>query len=313
MRTLITFHVFKTLQAEFFEKYGKRLVPILISTGLKVVRYGHHYALMSVNQSMVAPHLSEIPHSVLHFLLKLSGKTPFQTKDSKTLFQAHIPEEVRERLKQWNSALPIDPAHKQKFCSQSVEDMQINVCMESFLGLHFTAFAGSRTFDPSRSLKSVISSLLSLLYSVTELNPAESADMICSLFPLGCDALMEFAHAELLKLIELSGEKTFSLECMKYQIAECFRLVQLPGMQDCSLLGPVLADFFAFLSSILENSSNWAVLSLLDDKEPSTGQLDSGSCSSVAVSHVYELFTLRQLECSTNCLSLISLTYTHSC
>lgn len=222
--------------------------------------------------SCPAPQLSEIPQSVLHFLLKLSGKTPFQTKDSKTLFQAHIPEEVREKLKQWNSALPIDPTLKLKLCTQSVEEMQINECMESFLGLHFTAFAGSRTFDPSRSLKSMISSLLRLLYKVTELNPKESSNVICSLFPLGCDALMEFAHSELLKLIEHSGEKAFSLECIKYQIAECIKLVQLPGIQDCSLLGPVLADFFAFLGSILESSSDWAVLSLLDTGEPSTGQ-----------------------------------------
>ena len=251
-------------------------MPVLISTALKVVRYGHHYALGSVSQPVVAPLLSEIPQSMLHFLLKLSGKTPFQTKDSKTLFHAHIPEEVQERLKQWNSALPIDPVHKLKFCNQSVEEMQINECMEAFLGLHFTAFAGSRTFDPSRSLKSAISSLLSLLYNVTDLNPTESGDMIYSLFPLGCDALMEFAHTELLKLIELSREKVFSLECMKYQIAECVQLVQLPGIQDCSLLGPVLADFFAFLGSVLESSSNWAVLSLLDAGEPSTGQCDDG-------------------------------------
>ena len=266
----------ESVREAFFEKHGRILIPALIKTSLKLTKYAHLYALLATNQPVTQ--LTEIPQIALESLLQLSGKSPLQSKDSKVLFQAHIPDEIKERIKQWNSALLIDPAHKLKLSSQIDEDTQIDVCMMAFLNLHFTAFVGTRTFDPSRSLKSTISSLITLLHNFFVLKPGDCGDMICCLIPFAFDTMTEFAHTELYKLTEVCEEKVLLFESMflyegtRYKMMECFKLVHLPGMKDCTLLGPVLADFFSFLSSMLDNLPDWRVLTLLDSGDTSTSE-----------------------------------------
>ena len=96
--------------------------------------------------------------------------------------------------------------------------------------------------------------------------------MTGEIVPISCDILMEFAHSDLAKLIQNSSKEAFSLDCMRYKLNESFQLFRLPGMQDCHLLGPVLADFFSLLRSMLGTATDWPVLAQLGTGDPPTSE-----------------------------------------
>ena len=214
----------KSNEEAFFNKFGKNLISLVVKVTQKLLKYSHSYNLSVAAPNLTAPtpQLSEIPSPVLESLLRLSGKNPLSPKDSKSLFGDHIPEVVKERLKLWNAALLIDATQKQKLCAHSVEDIQIDKCMVAFLDLHFMAFAGTRTFNPSRSLKSTLSSALNLLFNVFGLKLSESAGMVGEIVPVSCDTLMEFAHSDLAKVIHIGSKEAFLLDCMQYKLTEEF-------------------------------------------------------------------------------------------
>ena len=263
-----------SLDVAFFDKFGKVLIPLTVKVAQKLLKHSHLYALSvaTPNLSPSTPQQNEVPLPALESLLHLSGKDPLHPKDSKSLFGPHIPEVVKEHLKLWSAALLVDPNHKQKLCAHSVEDIQIDKCMDTFLDLHFMAFAGTRTFNPSRSLKSTLSTVVMLLSNLFDLKRSESAGMMKEIVPISCDVLMEFAHTDLAKVIQIGDKKVFSLDCMRYKLAESFQLVRLPGMQDCNLLGPVLADLFTFFGSILDTTTDWTVLDQLGSGETPTSE-----------------------------------------
>jgi len=267
----------KSSEEAFFNKFGRNLIPLVVKVTRKLLKYSHSYTLpvAAPNLSTTpSPQLSEIPSLALESLLRLSGKDPLSPKESKSLFGSHIPDVVKERVKLWNAALLIDSTQKQKLSAHSVEDIQIDKCMVTFLDLHFMAFAGTRTFNPSRSLKSTLSSALNLLLNLFSLKPSESVNMTGEIVPISCDILMEFAHSDLAKLIQNSSKEAFSLDCMRYKLTESFQLFRLPGMQDCHLLGPVLADFFSLLRSMLGTATDWPVLAQLGAGDPPTTVMD---------------------------------------
>ena len=265
-----------SLEVAFFDKFGKNLIPLTVKVAQKLLKHSHMYALSvaAPTVSPSTPQQNEVPLPALESLLCLSGKDPLHPKDSKSLFGGHIPEVVKENLKLWGAALLVDPNHKQKLCAHSVEDIQIDKCMDTFLALHFMAFAGTRTFNPSRSLKSTLSTVVMLLSNLFDLKRSESAGMMREIVPISCDVLMEFAHTDLAKVIQIGDKKAFSLDCMRYKLAESFQLVRLPGMQDCNLLGPVLADLFMFFGSILDTPADWAVLDQLGAGETPTSECE---------------------------------------
>lgn len=265
----------KSGEEAFFNKFGRNLIPLVVKVTRKLLKYSHSYTLpvAAPNLSTTpSPQLSEMPSLALESLLRLSGKDPLSPKESKSLFGSHIPDVVKERVKLWNAALLIDSTQKQKLSAHSVEDIQIDKCMVTFLDLHFMAFAGTRTFNPSRSLKSTLSSALNLLLNLFSLKPSESVNMTGEIVPISCDILMEFAHSDLAKLIQNSSKEAFSLDCMRYKLTESFQLFRLPGMQDCHLLGPVLADFFSLLRSMLGTATDWPVLAQLGAGDPPTSE-----------------------------------------
>ena len=241
-----------------FEKFGRRLVPILIKTAQKLLQYCHVYALSDSASLDKVSDMSDPNFQVLEMLLSLSSKNPIFPKDSKPLFSNLIAEPIRERLKSWSTALPVDPSLKEKLCTQSVDDIKIEEFMLNLLELHFTAFAGTRTFDPARSLKSTLSSIVSLLQHLFELKSSVSEEMGLEVVPLGCDVMMEFSHLELLKLI--SDELQFLTECNKFKVKRSVELIRRPGMEGNSLIGTVLADLFTLLSSLFATPSDHEVL-----------------------------------------------------
>ena len=259
----------------FYAAHGEGLIHILMKVASKLLVYCRRYAMIG-NQTGSFPPTTEPPLPVLDGMLKLAGSTPLQTKDAVPLFHTHIPDEVRDRLKAWNAALLIDPAHKEKLCSHDL-DSPVSDLIVQFLNLHFRAFTGTRPFDPTRCFKSTLSSLMSLLSTLFEMAPQEifnppqqqvgvlpqGSKFLADVVPLSCDVMMEFCGSDMLKLIKLCGEKAFSLALSKHCVRESFKLLQLPKMQTCHLLGPLLADFFGLLGSMLDDPASQSVLSIL--------------------------------------------------
>ena len=81
---------------------------------------------------------------------------------------------------------------------------------------------GHAPFDPARSLKSAISSLLLLLLRMLQLKPSEGREVVAELVPVACDLMSEFAHGELRKLIKVGDETAFSLTCSRFKLNRCF-------------------------------------------------------------------------------------------
>lgn len=255
-----------------FEKFGRRLVPILINTALKLLQYCHVYALSDNTSLDKVSDMNDPNFQVLEMLLSLSSKNPIFPKDSKPLFSNLIAEPIRERLKSWNTALPVDPSLKEKLFTRSVDDIKIEEFMLSLLELHFTAFAGTRTFDPARSLKSTLSSIISLLQHLFDLTSSVSEEMGLEVVPLGCDVMMEFNHLEVLKLI--SDEQQFLTECNKFKVKRSIELIQRPGMEGNSLVGTVLADLFSLLSSLFTTPSDQEVLLSFSPEHQAASELN---------------------------------------
>lgn len=259
----------------FYSTHGEGLVNILLKTTAKLLVYSRLYAMIG-NHAGAPPSFTELSQTALDGIMKLAGRDPLQPKDSKPLFHAHIPDEVRERFKMWNSALPIDPTHKEKLCNHDL-DSSVSDLIAQFLNLHLSAFTGPRHFGPTRCFKSTLSSLLSLLSTLFEMCPPETftipegstslpargSGLVSGLVPLSCDVMMEFCAADMLKLVKICGEKPFSLAVLEHRVRQSSRLLQLPKMTDCHLLGPLLADFFGLLGSLLEDTASRPVLATL--------------------------------------------------
>ena len=270
-------------QAAFFNAHGPRLISILARTAEKLLVYCRLHAMMIGNQPVFLPLYTDVPQPLLEGILKLVGKDPLQSKDSKPLFHSYIPDEVRDRIKLWNLALLIDPTHKEKL-SRSNFDSSMNDLMVKFLNLHFRAFTGTRTFDPTCCLKSTLSSLMSLLTRLFEISPPEdlgSGDEnlalsvlppnFASIIPLACDVMMEFCGPDLLKIAKLCGEKVFSQHISEHCVKESFKLMRIPKVQGCNVLGPLIADFFALLSSMLDDATSQPVVARIQPSDPSCG------------------------------------------
>ena len=254
-----------------FEQFGRRLVPVLIKTAQKLLQYCHVYALSDSTSLDKVSDTSDPNYQVLEMLLSLSSRNPIFPKDSKPLFGNLIADPIKERLKSWSVALPVDPALKEKLCTRNADDIKIEESMMSLLELHFTAFAGTRTFDPARSLKSTLSSIITLLQHLFDLKSSVSEEMGLDVVPLGCDVMMEFAHLEVLKLI--SDETQFLTECNKFKVKKSIELICRSGMEGNTLIGTVLADLFTLLSSLFGTPSDHEVLMSFSPEHQAASEL----------------------------------------
>ncbi len=244
-------------------KLSIQLGPLLINLVQKLLHYAHLYVTSSPNEG-VGPYTTPCvdgPQEALDVLLSLSGKNLVSPKD-RPLFTSHLPEGIHERLKMWESALPIDPIQKKRL--SDYVDIQVAVCIVNFLDSHFLAFGGTRTFDPCRSLKSAINSALvivdyifSVSHNLSDEGSGDHTELISGIekgvIPLSCDAMMEFAHPHLMKFV--IDPKNFSFNCSKYKLTRCMEILQLSEMRKCELLGMIVADLFQLLNSLLKDSS----------------------------------------------------------
>ena len=250
----------ESVQMEKFElEFCTQLAPLLIKLSQKLLQYAHLYVTSSFSPD-VAPYTTtsiSAPREALDVLLSLSGKNLIFPKD-KPLFVAHLPEDMLERLKVWEAALVIDPVQKKRL--SSYDDEQGGSCMVNFLDCHLSAFGGTRTFDPSRSLKSTIISVLILMDYMSNSDLSEavmSSQLLWSLtmgiIPLSCDVMMGFAQSHLMRFA--TNAKEFSYSCTRYKVSQCMKVLQLPEMQESDLLGTILADLFHLMHSMLVDMS----------------------------------------------------------
>ena len=157
----------------------------------------------------------------LETLLCLSGKNPLAPKERSSL-ASHLPAAIQERIKSWESALLLDSTLKKKLSVYG--DIQIEPCLLRFLDCHLMAFAGSRTFDPSRGLKSAISAVLVVLeymfgvfHEMEKEGEERKKEVTEAMVSLSCDVTMEFCQAQLLKFLLNNAE--FASRCLHYKTA----------------------------------------------------------------------------------------------
>lgn len=265
------------------EKYEvvfcSRLGLILTRVAEKLLKYAHHYVCTMFPATAAAaaatagntdsdPYLfsgTDADYQVFDVLLSLSGKNLVSPKD-KIPFNSHLPNGFREALRVWDSALVIDPNQKKKL--SFYEDIQVTSAVMSFLHSHFSAFGGLRTFDPSRSLKGTLNSVLMILEFMANIfrefqEEGEEEDqesqqqqreawslLIQGMVPLSCDVMMEFSHSQLLKFIDTNSQE-FARSCSRYRITKCLDVLRRPEMQSSKLVGTILADLFQLLDSLL--------------------------------------------------------------
>ncbi len=112
--------------AVFLGRRGRATISTLVKAALKLISQAHVYFLTSPNAGLagdqtVPPSAGDSPPQVvLNTLLCLSGKSPVgNSYDAKgQLFCQYIPEDVRSRIKIWNSAFVIEPSCRRMFCLQ---------------------------------------------------------------------------------------------------------------------------------------------------------------------------------------------------
>lgn len=261
-----------------YNKHAGHIVPVLLKVAAKLTDFSHIYICSDIFHQ---PRLiAEEMEGVVSQLLKISSKLLIHEKIPQSLFFKHLPESTHERLKHWNQALLIDREHKQISVPYS-DNLSLIEELRSFLDLSYTAFAGLKTFDPARLLKSAMFTLTSLLQFFLELCPKKSLDEFLSgVIPLATDLTYEFLandrvqglHCQpILKQISefVDENKTinsFSQACICHIVKESFSLVVCPAISGHTFQGSVLEDVFGLLAAMLDNSVYWPVLSeLMDD------------------------------------------------
>ena len=279
-------------QLERFElEFCTDLCPILIQVTHRLLQYAHLFVCSAPSSeggtSSSSPSSSPAggaPRQALDVLLCLSGKSLVSPKD-KPPYNSHLPAYMNDRLKLWEAALVIDPAQKKKL--SMYDDVQVAVCMVNFLNLHYSAFSGTQTYSPARSLKSTIGSVLMILEYMASIfhdhgspagggdgggagptpsspSPAPSAPrgahhhpmllaLTSEMVPLSCDVMMEFAHAHLLKFV--LSDRDYASSCARGRVEQCLRVLQLAEMRECELTGIILADLFCLLVAMLQDLS----------------------------------------------------------
>lgn len=272
----------RLLREKFYDSHVEQFIPVLLKLAMKLVEYGHLYVCQDIFQP--GQPADEKIDLVIRKILSVSGKSFFQAKLNRPLFFSHIPEHMRERLKFWNMSLLLDPGQTEKLCSHDPDEMDIIEEIFSFLDSSYTSFAGQRTFDPSRILKSTISTLVSLLALFFELNPEKSRESFMkATVPLATDLVTEFVTNELSKdaidrqdsmrkIVGICDSNTFTLQCMHHRVVECFQLVQCPAIHGHTFQGELLEDIFGLLTQLLEGSANWPVLTSLEENTVPTSE-----------------------------------------
>lgn len=213
----------KTALEKFEVAFCSQLGPVVVRVLHRLLRCAHLYVspaqcgLGADTSEQVPPAMRE----AVETLLSLSGRNPISPKEC-TALSSQLPMPVQDRLRSWESALPLDPTLKKKLSVYG--DIQLEACLHGFLDCHFLAFAGLRTFDPSRGLKSAVSSglvVLEYMFGVFHEMEGEGDEtkkaVSEAVVSLSCDLTMEFSQAQLLKFLLDTTE--FASRCLQYKTA----------------------------------------------------------------------------------------------
>ena len=212
---------------EFYDRYADKLVPVLLKVASKLVSYGHLYVCRDVQTEQG---LAEDMEKVIKKLLSISGIKLITSKTKcKPSFMSHIPNSMHERLKTWNSSILLDQVLLDKLCSYSADKINLFDELWVLLDISFNSFANYRTFEPTRSLKTSISTVMVLLASVLELRSQKSTEtFLDGVVPLSIDLITEFCvegmgndgimEAPLKEICSLFDGDVFSRACIKHRV-----------------------------------------------------------------------------------------------
>jgi len=233
----------------------RRLLPRLISCA-------HIFILSSLKNGDSETDASLT--DVYDILLSVAGikSAMFGISGNTILFANHLPGMLKEVLKFWSSSLLLGDANSTP--DKNRKEALFSISLEA----HFSAIAGYRPFDPSRSLKTAMLCLLKLSSQLQKLNPGENFNHLVA--PLYTDAIGSFV-LESKEEFSWGDEKALALDASKLLIVNCFRLICSPKLQDRDIYGGLLEDTLILFNYLLDCSSVWPALSLLYINDPPTG------------------------------------------
>ena len=179
---------------DFYDKFASSLVPVVLKVISKLLSFAHLYICRDVVQTEQG--MNEDIEDVIRTLVSVSGMKLIAAKTTKQKlsFLSHIPEAMRERLKNWNSSILLDQSLLDRIWSCTTD--RINLFDEIWVLLDISQYSLSvkQTFDPTRCLKTSISTGLIVLSSILELRPEESSKhFLEGVAPLCTDLMTEFA------------------------------------------------------------------------------------------------------------------------
>ena len=265
----------RTEEEKVYDTYAEQLIPLLLNVATKLTAFSHMYVCSDIFHQ--PRQIAEEMETVVSRLISISSKKFVSNKIPQSLFYRHIPEATQERLKFWNQALLIDREHKQILSVPDSDNVNLIEELRSFLDLSYTAFAGHKTFDPARLLKSAMFTLSSILLFLLELHPKKSINTYLSgVIPLATDPTYEFlandsVQSQIAELADATlTDTSFSQECVRHIVKESFSLIVCPAISGHTFQGTVLEDVFGLLSALLDSSDESPVLATLMDEHSDT-------------------------------------------
>ena len=234
-----------------------RLLPRLISCAHKFILSSLKNADSETDASLT---------DVYDILLSVAGikSSMFGISGNTTLFANHLPGVLKEVLKSWSSSLLLGDTNSTP--DKNRREALFSISLEA----HFSAIAGYRPFDPSRSLKTAMLCLLKLSSRLQQLSPGENFTHFVA--PLYTDAIGSFV-LDSKEEFSWGDEKAVALDASKLLIVNCFHLICSPKLQDHDIYGGLLEDTLTLFNYLLDCSSVRPALSLLDLNDPPTGEV----------------------------------------
>lgn len=249
------------------DKKNVDTVSLLCSQLLpKLISYAHNFILSSLKNSAPEITMDTVSlNKVYNVLLSIEGfkLSMIEVGENVTLFYNYLPPMIKEQLKIWFASLLV--RDEKKLASKQRKEELFSMSLHS----HFAAFASYRPFDTSRSLKTTIVCLLKLFNNLQLLVPSENFGHLVA--PLYIDATgtavqeskMEYAWGD---------EKSLALDASKLLIVKCFQLINNPELQSHVMFCGILEDTLSLFQYLLDSSTAWPALSLLDVNDPPTGK-----------------------------------------
>lgn len=253
----------KPVQLADREKQVVDTVSVLCSKLLpRLISYAHTFLLNNLSEGSDS---DASLADVYDVLLSIAGfkSSMFGISGNITLFSNYLPDVLKEVLKSWSSSLLLTDS--KVTTDKNRKEALFSISLEG----HFSAIAGYKPFDPSRSLKTAMMCLLKLSSRLQQLSPGENFSHFIA--PLYTDAIGGFV-SESKEKFAWGDEKALALTSSTVLVANSFRLISNPIIQDQDIFSKLLEDTITLFDRLLDCSAIWPALSLLDVNAIPTGQ-----------------------------------------